>query len=88
MKIKINDCYIYNESGNVWSRPDYQGIPYTDGIEVEESLKKIVDNVSDLSLMSVELANQCKDWVTTYHFSSKRANLLRPFEKDLNQKLF
>ncbi len=87
MKIKINDCYIYNESSDVWSRPDYQGIPYTDGIEVEENLKKIVDNVSDLSLMSVELANQCKDWVTTYHFSSKRANLLRPFEKDLNQKL-
>jgi len=38
-------------------------------------------------VLSSQMRALCTDWVTTYHFSGVRANLLRPFEADLQGAL-
>jgi len=75
----IHKSYSFDEKNTIWVRKDYAGIAYSDGSETENHLKSIVDNAKDLSVMSTELAKQCKDWPTTYHLTRKRSNLLRPF---------
>lgn len=79
----ISKKYICDVNTNVWKRPEYKGMAYSDGNEIEERLTRIVKGVGDVSLMSVELARHCTDWPTNYHFSNMRANLLRPFEEQL-----
>lgn len=50
---------------------------------VNDSIKSIVDSVSDLGVLSDELRPHCTDWPSLYHLSGTRANILRPFEDDL-----
>jgi len=78
--------YQLDTSVNVWSRSDFSGISYSDGDAIERRIESIVSNVSDLAVFSDELALHCTDWASTYHLSSTRANLLRPFQitKDHN----
>lgn len=73
-----NKVYSFRENIGVWAKSDYMGIPYSDGDTQENLLLDIVRNTKDLSVSSAELKAQCTDWVTTYHFSSLRSNLLRP----------
>jgi len=75
--------YVFNKEQGIWHRPDYEGIAYSDGDEVENRLKTIVADAADVSVMSLELADHCTDWPSLYHLSRKRANLLRPFEDQL-----
>jgi lipopolysaccharide biosynthesis protein/SAM-dependent methyltransferase len=75
--------YRYDPQSGVWSRPDFQGIAYTDGDAVEEHLREIVQGSRDRSVLSPELQVHCTDWPTLYHLSSSRANLLRPFADSL-----
>jgi 2-polyprenyl-3-methyl-5-hydroxy-6-metoxy-1,4-benzoquinol methylase len=70
--------YNFRENTGIWAKSDYAGIPYSDGDTQENLLLDIVQNTKDLSVSSAELKAQCTDWVTTYHFSSLRSNLLRP----------
>lgn len=70
--------YQCNVDSAVWSRPNYIGISYSDGEEQEKNVLNILTHVQDLSVNSAELRKHCTDWVTNYHFSSLRANLLRP----------
>jgi len=79
----MNKNYIYDVDHGIWIRPGFSGISYSDGDEIEARIAQILNNVQDLSLLSSELKAQCTDWVTTYHFSSSRANVLRPFEDRL-----
>lgn len=72
--------YHYLEETGIWARPEYQGIPYSDGEAQENLLLNIINNVQDRSVFSAELKTHCTDWVTTYHFSSLRSNLLRPLK--------
>ena len=72
--------YQLDASFNVWSRPDFSGISYSDGDAIERRIESIIDSASDLSVFSDELGLYCTDWASTYHLSSTRANLLRPFE--------
>ena len=72
--------YQLDTSVNIWSRSDFSGISYSDGDAIERRIESIISNVSDLSVFSDELALHCKDWASTYHLSSTRANLLRPFQ--------
>lgn len=76
--------YILDEETNVWSRPDYRGIAYSDGDEAELRIAAIIKSASDLSVLSSELREHCTDWVSLYHLTSARANILRPFESDLH----
>ena len=87
MTIALNAPYQLDPSSGLWARPGYGGIPYTDGIEIENHLYELVQSASDRSVLSSDMRALCTDWVTTYHFSGVRANLLRPFEAELQGAL-
>lgn len=73
-----NTVYKFRSDIGIWAREDYNGISYSDGDNHENLLLEILSNTGDLSVQSDELKAHCNDWVTTYHFSSLRSNLLRP----------
>ncbi|HUU39840.1 MAG TPA: class I SAM-dependent methyltransferase, partial [Desulfatiglandales bacterium] len=50
---------------------------YSDGDHTEEYLKDAMIKARDLSSQSLELEEKIVDWVSEYHLSSQRANLLR-----------
>lgn len=79
--------YVRDEATGIWSRPGYSGIPYNDGDEIEQRLFAIINSVQDRSVLSAELRAYCTDWPSTYHLSSARANILRPFESSLRGKV-
>lgn len=72
--------YQFDPREGLWLRSDYQGISYSDGDEVEQRIRSIVNNAKDLSTLSAELSYYCTDWPSLYHLSGTRANVLRPFE--------
>ena len=72
--------YIFDQQAAVWKRADYAGIAYSDGAEVEQRMLDAVRATNELGSISPELALKITDWPSLYHFSSRRANLLRPFE--------
>ena len=51
--------------------------PYVDG--AEDAVLEALGEVTDRADGSDELRRRAVDWPTTYHFSPKRSNLLRPF---------
>lgn len=79
----IQAGYSYDQDASIWTRQDYQGINYNDGDEVEKRIASILNNATDLSVLSDELRPHCIDWPSLYHLSANRANILRPFEQDL-----
>ena len=76
--------YSFDSENMLWSRSGFSSIQYSDGEETEQELYRIVLEATDLSSFSDELQSHCTDWVTTYHLSKQRANLLRPFEEQLS----
>lgn len=80
----LPDRYVGDPVRGIWARPEFSGIAYSDGDQIEEHLAQVLAKTEDVSILSPELAMACKDWVTLYHFSSIRANLLRPFEAQLH----
>lgn len=80
----IKTGYILDVVTGIWSRQDYTGIAYSDGDEVEQRIASIINEVSDLSVLSSKLRQHCTDWPSLYHLSGTRANILRPFENDLH----
>jgi glycosyltransferase involved in cell wall biosynthesis/SAM-dependent methyltransferase len=79
--------YVLNTQTGVWARPGHSSIEYSDGEESEKRLAAIIDQASDLSVLSPELKRQCSDWPSTYHLSPARANLLRPFRHELKGEI-
>ncbi|MDH2066376.1 methyltransferase [Pantoea sp. GD03673] len=80
-----NTIYKFRSDAGIWARSDYNGIPYSDGDNHENQLLEILGKTHDLSVQSEELKTHCNDWVTTYHFSSLRSNLLRPLKSLFNE---
>ena len=78
--LRIDGYELDSSAPGIWMRRAYVGIDYSDGDEVETRIASIVAAATDLSVLSVELRAHCTDWPSTYHLSSARANLLRPFE--------
>ena len=72
--------YVLDAKNDIWMKPSYKDICYSDGDEVEKRVASIVDQASDLSVLSAELNQHCTDWPSLYHLSSHRANIMRPFE--------
>ena len=60
----------------VADRPEFS---YTDGDTLEAALLARVRSAADRSVLSPELGAAVTDWPSRYHFSPRRANLLRPF---------
>jgi SAM-dependent methyltransferase len=77
------DGYQRLGTSAIFARPEFTNIAYSDGDEVENRLLSILKRASDLSIYSHELAQECIDWPSTYHFSSTRSNLVRPFTEAL-----
>lgn len=75
--------YQLNDKLNIWSRPDYSSINYSDGDNTELRIKFLIDQASDVSVFSDELRRSCTDWPSLYYLSSTRSNLLRVFDADL-----
>ena len=78
-----NSEYVLDLHNQIWTRPDYSGIPYNDGDEIEQRIADIIKQASDISVLSTELRRQCTDWPSLYHLSGSRANILRPFAESL-----
>jgi 2-polyprenyl-3-methyl-5-hydroxy-6-metoxy-1,4-benzoquinol methylase len=70
--------YYFDQARELWLRDGYQGISYSDGVEVESRLDEIISQASDVSLFSNELKRHQIDWPSFYHLASCRANILRP----------
>ncbi len=84
MKTVLQEAgYILNAATKIWARPDYGSIAYSDGDENENQLTAIIQGAKDRSLHSLELARHCTSWFFSYHLNKGRANILRPFEKEL-----
>ena len=71
---------MFNAKDNIWMKPSYKDIGYSDGDEVEKRVASIVDQASDISVLSAELNQHCVDWPSLYHLNSRRANIMRPFK--------
>lgn len=78
--------YSHNKGLGIWSRATYTSIAYNDGDAVEENLYAVLNNATDLSVLSLELVDHCTDWPSLYHLSSERSNLLRPLAPELTGK--
>ena len=75
--------YQLDAASNIWLKPCYSSIAYSDGDEIEERLARIICHATDLSVFSTELSQQSTDWPSLYHLSASRANILRPLESVL-----
>ena len=85
MKIQLsNKGYVVDQERNIWSRPEYGGINYSDGDDTELRIHKIIERATDLSVLSTELRQHCTDWPSLYHLSGARANILRPFSQSIH----
>lgn len=71
--------YTLDLVNKIWIKPTYEGIAYNDGDEIEARLAAIIQQASDLSVLSSELRQHCTDWPSLYHLSGTRANIMRPF---------
>jgi len=76
----LNELNRFVDIGGVRVVEDAAEFEYSDGLAVENYLKSVMENASDLSSHSAELENGIEDWASEYHLSSKRANLLRAFD--------
>lgn len=81
MKNFIKNTYTYDPQSNIFYRDNGESFFYSDGEETERDIADALKTVSDKSLFSSEVRSLQRDWPTTYHFSSRRTNLLRPFER-------
>lgn len=69
-----------NEETMLWSPQNMRDFAYSDGDKSENYILETINNASDLSVDSEELSEFIVDWPSTYHLSSVRSNLLRPFQ--------
>jgi SAM-dependent methyltransferase len=79
--------YEFDDVHRIWTRPGFAGIAYNDGDSSENRLADIVREAGDVGVFSCELRSKCTDWVTLYHLSPQRGNVLRPFENLLKGKV-
>lgn len=67
------------DSDSVWRLPGQNKFSYSDGVSQEEVLRGVLRKAADLGSDSRELERHITDWVTEYHLSRKRSQLLRGF---------
>lgn len=76
--------YQYDNQSMIWKSSDYEAISYSDGDHIENAISMAIKSTVDKSVLSMGLKHYCVDWPSTYHLSSLRANILRPYEKYLS----
>lgn len=75
--------YVHDIVNDIWIRPTFKGISYSDGDEVEMRIASVIKQALDISVFSPELRQHCIDWPSLYHLSPTRSNIMRPFKKYL-----
>lgn len=70
------------DQADVWRLDGHEEFAYSDGRESEIYLSEVYEACSDLGSTSTELESYIRDWVSEYHLSRKRAQLLSGFEFD------
>ncbi len=70
--------YSWNEQFHLYRTTNLGEFLYSDGVEVEERLLRVVSNANDRSTFSPELAKSICDWPSEYYFSRSRHCLVRP----------
>ena len=76
--------YFLDPKSCIWMRPNYPGIAYCDGNEIEDRIAVAIRQSQDITVFSSELSQHCTDWPSIYHLSNSRANILRPFKSLLS----
>lgn len=90
MQNNINDLVsnkLELDESSVWVLDKTKKFGYSDGVESEQYLRKVLSESSDVSSNSYELETYIKDWNSEYHLSRKRAQLLRGFNFDRSKKV-
>lgn len=66
----------------LWVIPgtEQQPFAYSDGDDAENYVYDVIANAADTSSTSAELESHIRDWPSEYHFTSKRATLLRALD--------
>ena len=66
----------------LWTVPgtEQQPFAYSDGDDAENYVYEVIANATDTSSTSSELESHIRDWPSEYHFTSKRATLLRALD--------
>lgn len=72
--------FIFEQESLVWRPETLPAFAYNDGDDAENYVLDVVTNAKDLSVNSQELRSKMKDWPSTYHLTSRRSNLLKPFQ--------
>lgn len=74
----INQNSLHLNDKGVWVDPgDREEFAYSDGADEENYLIELLESANDTSLDSAELIQASRDWVSDYHLSAIRANLLK-----------
>ena len=79
----LTSGYVLDQELHIWARLGFTGINYSDGDETEQRIASVINQASDITILSTELRQYCTDWPSLYHLSGTRANILRPFESIL-----
>lgn len=84
-RICKNDC-VLDEHG-VHRLKGHESFGYSDGRTSEIYLDEVLETSTDLSSQSFELEEHINDWVSEYHLSRKRAQLLSGFTFDCSMSV-
>lgn len=79
----MND-YQYNSTDNYYHPKSQDDFGYKDSGDAQNKIYRIIKNSKDRGVFSSELINQADDWPTYYHLTPLRANILRPFIKQIS----
>ena len=71
--------YQRNAEG-VMVSPARRQFSYSDGVQAEQRIARIISQASNRSVFSPQLLQAATDWVAKYHLSPQRVNLLRPLQ--------
>lgn len=78
--------FVFEKDVGVWRPASLPTFAYSDGDDAENYVLSVVTDAEDLSVDSLELSAKMKDWPSTYHLTSRRSNLLKPFQEWLKGK--
>jgi len=73
--LELNDERLWVVPGS-----DLESFAYSDGDDSEDYVYQVIANAGDTSSTSAELERHIRDWPSEYHFTSKRATLLRALD--------
>jgi SAM-dependent methyltransferase len=78
---------IERDANSVWRVRGSAPFDYSDGQAHEQYLRDVLLNARDLSSGSYELEAHIRDWISEYHLSRKRSQVLRGFTFDRSNRV-